>query len=82
MTISRYIALMMMPCLLTSCALTRDYVDIQYKPTSTPETVAGAENVEVAVNVKDVRVKQNIGCKINGYGMEMANIVANNDVAE
>lgn len=78
----KFIALIMFSCLLTSCALTRDYVGVEYKSYSTPQRIAGAENIEVAVNVTDLRVKESIGCKINGYGMEMANIMANNDVAE
>lgn len=73
---------MMLSCFLTGCALTRDYVEIEYKPCSTPQTIVGSENVEVAVNVNDLRVKENVGCKMNGSGMEMANIMATNDVAE
>lgn len=78
----KFIALIILSCLLTSCALTRDYVDVEYKPYSVPQRVAGAENVEVAVHMNDLRVKENVGCKINSYGIEMANIMANNDVAE
>jgi uncharacterized lipoprotein len=78
----KFIALIMLSCLLTGCAFTRDYVGIEYKPYFMPQRIVGAENVEVSVNVNDVRVKENIGYKVNGYGMEMANIMANNDVAE
>lgn len=78
----KFIALIMLSCLLTGCAFTRDYVGIEYKPYSMPQRIVGAENVEVSVNVNEVRVKENIGYKVNGYGMEMANIMANNDVAE
>ena len=65
----KFIALITLSCLLTGCAFTRDYVGIEYKPCSTPQRIVGAENVEVAVNVNDLRVKENVGCKINGYGM-------------
>lgn len=78
----RFILFIILSGLLTGCAITRDYVDIEYTPCFVPQKIAGAENVEIAVNVNDIRGKENIGCKINGYGMEMANIMANNDLAE
>lgn len=79
---SKYIALMMLPCLLTSCAFTRDFADIQYRPNLIPQRMVGAENIAVSVDVQDMRVKKNVGCKLNGYGIEMAKILPKNDVAE
>lgn len=67
---------------LSGCALTRDYVDLQYTPLPGVAKVAGAERVHVSVSTKDSRGKPEISRKINGYGMEMAAILANNDVAE
>ncbi len=78
----KFIPLVILSTLLTGCAFTRDYVDIEYKPNCTPQEILGAENVEVAVHIDDVRFKENIGCKINGYGIEMANIMASNDLSE
>lgn len=78
----RLITLVVLSCSLTSCALTRDYVAIQYKPTSCPQRIMGAESVGVAVTVNDTRGKENVGCKINGYGIEMANIMPTHDIAE
>jgi uncharacterized lipoprotein YajG len=72
----------MLSFFLSGCAFTRDYVDIEYTPRSTPQRIVAAENVEVAVNVNDVRVKEYVGRKTNGYGMEAANIMINNDVAD
>lgn len=78
----KLIALAMLSCLLTGCIFTKDHVDIEYKPLVTSERIIGAENIVVTVNINDVRFKENIDCKINDYGMEMTDIMANNGLAE
>lgn len=67
---------------LTGCALTTDRVDIQYSPQMGVEQVPGAQNVVVNVKVVDQRRDTSkVSSKKNGFGMEMAPIVANEDVA-
>lgn len=65
---------------LSGCALTTDRIDIQYHD-SGGALVSGARSVTVAVHVVDQRQdRTKVGSKKNGYGMEMAPIVANEDV--
>ncbi len=76
--------LSLMAILLSSgCALTEDQVDIDYSsPYQAVAPVAGAEAVNVSVEVTDARPeKDRVSCKKNGYGMEMARIVSRNEVA-
>ncbi len=69
--------------LLSGCALTKAYVGLAYKAQDKVERVAGAEAVKVKVQVADARtVKDRVSVKKNGYGMEMALIIATNDVAD
>ncbi|WP_170979645.1 YajG family lipoprotein, partial [Roseomonas sp. HF4] len=65
-----------------ACALERDYVDVRYGPARYATPVPGAGAVAVAVAARDARTarQDRVSSKINGYGMEMAPIVANNDV--
>jgi uncharacterized lipoprotein YajG len=70
-------------CLLSGCALTQAGVSLSYVPQTDVSKVAGAEKVSVEVEVSDVRaIKDKVGAKKNGYGMEMAAIVAQEDVPE
>lgn len=67
--------------MLTSCALSRDYVTIDYQPQVNTVKLEEVENVQVAVHVIDSRInKSAVGCKKNGYGMEMADIIAENEI--
>jgi len=68
---------------MTGCALTEDNIAPAYIPQSNVQQLAGASNVSVNVTMADEReVMVCVGKKLNGYGMEMAPIVATNDVAE
>ncbi|MGN6520110.1 MAG: YajG family lipoprotein [Dokdonella sp.] len=68
--------------LLSGCALTTDRIDIAYTAQSAPAAVPGASGVTVSVEVVDDRPdRSRVGSKKNGYGMEMAPILANEDVA-
>ena len=72
----------MMAITLSACALTTDRIDIQYRPTEGVSPVPGAGRITVAVQVTDQRQdKTKIGSKKNGYGVEMAPILATEDVA-
>lgn len=69
--------------LLTSCALTRDHISIEYQPLSQPQIIPQAEKVYVKVDVLDHRTdKSKVSCKKNGYGMEMASIISKEDVKQ
>lgn len=77
------LAILSMCFLLSGCAFTRDHISLDYKPTITPEKISDAKDVRVAVDVVDARLnKEAVGCKKNGYGVETAYIVADNDVTE
>ncbi len=66
----------------TGCALTKDFVNLDYSPQQGVAKVAGAEKVDVSVKMDDQRTrKDRVSSKKNGYGMEMAAIISNNDVA-
>jgi uncharacterized lipoprotein len=69
--------------LATGCAIQRDFINLSYGPAMEVARVSGADVVNVQVTVVDLRAnKDKVSCKKNGYGMEMAEIVAKNDVAE
>ena len=66
---------------LSGCALTTDRIDLQYTPQQGVAQLPNAESVSVNVQVADQRPdKSKVGCKKNGYGMEMAPILAIEDV--
>jgi uncharacterized lipoprotein YajG len=80
--------LLLLPALLSliigsSCALTEEHINVGYVPESTVTTISGAQRAVVRVEVDDERgTKSHVGHKINGYGMEMAEIVADNDLPQ
>jgi uncharacterized lipoprotein len=70
--------------LLSACALSEDKVPVDYIPNTGVMPVGGAEAVSLTVTGLDRRAQymDRISTKKNGYGMEMARIVATNDVVE
>lgn len=67
--------------LLSGCALTTDRIEIQYKQQQGVAQIPGASNVPVSVQVNDQRQdKSKVSSKKNGFGMEMAPILAAEDV--
>jgi uncharacterized lipoprotein YajG len=67
---------------LSGCALTTDRISLEYTPQAGVAPIAGANNVAVSVQVSDHRPdKTKVSSKKNGFGMEMAPIVASEDVA-
>lgn len=67
--------------LMSGCAFQTGYVTLDYQPTEGVHKIAGAELVQVQVNVTDKReVKDKVGRKINGYGIETANLVSKTEV--
>jgi uncharacterized lipoprotein YajG len=69
---------------LSACALSEDKVPVDYIPNTGVASVAGAQVVSLTVTGADRRSQytDRISTKKNGYGMEMARIVATNDVVE
>ena len=67
---------------LSGCALTTDRIELQYSQQQGISQIPGANNVSVNVKVADQRQdKSKVSSKKNGFGMEMAPILATEDVA-
>ena len=69
--------------LCSGCALTTARIDVPYQPVSGAAMgVPGANSVFVTVTARDGRTtyRDRVGSKKNGYGMEMAAIIATNDL--
>lgn len=67
---------------LSGCALTTENIELQYKKQQGVTQIPGASGVSVNVKVTDLRQdKTKVSAKKNGYGMEMAPILATEDVA-
>ena len=81
MIVYKWVLLVIVAILANGCALTTEYVDIEYIPEAGVSKVDGADFVEVSVKLTDMRTtKDKVSCKKNGYGMEMAAIISNDDV--
>jgi len=80
----RALAVVVVGFLASGCALTIDEIDVPYEGRANVTVVEGADKVTVAVTNVDKRTvyKDRVGTKKNGYGMEMAKIVARNDIAK
>ena len=69
--------------LFSGCAATQAHIGPSYQPQQNVQRLNGAEKVAVNVTMSDERQIQScVGKKMNGYGMEMAPIIATNDVVE
>lgn len=67
---------------LSGCALTTDRIELQYNQQQGVSQISGANNVSINVQVTDQRQdKSKVSSKKNGFGMEMAPILASEDVA-
>ena len=65
------------------CALTKDYISLNYVAQSNVAQIAGADQVSVKIDITDLRSsKDRVGSKKNGYGQEMAAIIAKEDVTD
>ena len=75
------LAALLLALLLPACALQPDYIEVRAPAPQVSTPVPGAERVRLAVETRDNRpFRDRVSNKINGYGMEMAPIVATNDV--
>ncbi|WP_449432320.1 YajG family lipoprotein [Pseudomonas putida] len=82
MRLGTAIASMLVIGALHGCAFTTETIDIGYAPQPGVGKIQGAENVSVTVDVADSRPDKNkVSSKKNGYGMETAPILANEEVA-
>lgn len=70
--------------ILSGCALKVDKIDVPYQGNANITVVEGAENISIEVTHEDNRTvyKDRVSAKKNGYGMEMAEIIATNDLAQ
>ena len=68
----------------SGCALTTEPIDIPYTPSAARAPAPGATAVTVAVSASDARTsyRDRVSSKKNGFGMEMAPIVATNDIVQ
>ncbi len=67
----------------SSCALTKAYITVDYAPQINIEPIRGAEKVNLTVNVNDARsMRDKLSYKKNAYGMELGEIISNNDVVQ
>lgn len=73
----------LLACLMSiGCALTTDRVALEYRPMAGVQTLKEAEGITVLVSVNDLRTdKTKVSSKKNGFGMEMAPIIAEEDPA-
>ncbi len=72
----------MLSAWLSGCALTTENIDLSYTPQPGVAKIAGADNITVSVQVNDQRQDRSnkVSSKKNGFGMEMAPILANEDI--
>lgn len=80
----RKVAALMAAAFLGACALSEDKVAIDYIPPEGTQVVTGASAVTLEVKGADERpqYRDRVSVKKNMYGMEMARIVATNDVVD
>ena len=68
---------------LSGCALTKEHITLDYVPQSNVEAIRGSEKVNIKLNVTDGRtMRDKVSYKKNAYGMEMGEIISDNDVIE
>lgn len=78
----KVILLLVVSAWLSGCALTTDKINLSYVPQTGVSEIPSAKDVIVAVDINDQRQDKSnkVSCKKNGFGMEMAPILANEDV--
>jgi uncharacterized lipoprotein len=79
----RILAIVALAATVTACATTEETVPVGYVP-APASAQPGAEAIQVTVTAVDARTtnRARISTKINGYGMEMAPIRAQGEVAD
>ena len=76
-------ALLLLP-FMGACAFERDYIEVRHTPPSAVTAVPNANSVGIQVTARDGRTsnRDRVSVKKNGYGMELAAIIASNDVID
>ena len=65
----------------TGCAITQDHIRLTYVPQSGVTKIVGTNFISVQVLMTDSRaIRDKVSAKKNGFGMEMASIVSDDDV--
>lgn len=68
---------------LFGCALTKEHINLDYVPQTNVEAIRGSEKVNIKLNVTDGRtMRDKVSYKKNAYGMEMGEIITDNDIIE
>jgi uncharacterized lipoprotein YajG len=80
----KHLLILVTPFIFSGCAFTTDNIEVPYSPKSSFSVMlAGAEKVTIEVQNEDQRIiKDCVSKKKNGYGMDMAKIVAANDISQ
>jgi uncharacterized lipoprotein YajG len=70
--------------LTSACAFTTDRIDVPYQSTNNAAPIVGASAATLSVAANDARTtyRDRVSTKKNGYGMEMAAIIATNDIPQ
>ena len=78
----RYLLVLFFALGLGACALTTEHIDVPYESAGPAPAVSGAGHVKVEVAAMDGRTvyRDRVSSKKNGFGMEMAPILASNDI--
>jgi uncharacterized lipoprotein YajG len=78
----RFLAILLACVGLSACAFTVDKIDVPYQPTTTLAALDSAKSATVSVQGIEARAsyQDRVGVKKNGYGIELARIVATNDI--
>ena len=68
---------------ISGCALTKDHILLDYTPQQNIDTIRGSDKVNINLNITDARsMRDKVSYKKNAYGMEMAEIISDNNVIE
>jgi uncharacterized lipoprotein YajG len=81
-TVLLYLSICTLTLLGSACATMIGHVNLAYTPQSAAPQVADAPEVRIRVDVTDKRASFVVGRKMNGRGIEMAPIVAGNNVTQ
>lgn len=68
---------------ISGCALTKDHILLDYTPQQNIDTIRGSDKVNINLKITDARsMRDKVSYKKNAYGMEMAEIISDNNVIE
>jgi len=77
----RILPFFVLAVVLAGCALQPDYVEVRPQPPALSSDLSSASRASFSIQTRDNRhVRDRVSNKVNGYGMDMAPIIATNDV--